>query len=57
MPRKSAPVRLVAENWRRDCSNSPAVRSLPEVQTNNSDTNGSDRPTRQAMADVGLGSA
>ena len=43
---------------KRDCSNSPAVHSLPEVQTDNSDrAHGSDCPTGQAMADVGRGSA
>ena len=58
MQRKSAPVRLVAENRGRDCSNSPAVRSLPEVQTDNSErAYGSDCPTGQAMADVRRGSA
>ena len=58
MPRKSAPVRLVAENQGRDCSNSPAVRSLPKVQSDNSErAYGSDCPTGQAVADVGRGSA
>ena len=58
MPLKSTPVRLVAENRGRDCSNSPAVRSLPKVQTDKSErAYGSDCPTRQAMTDVGRGSA
>ena len=58
MPRKSTPVRLVAEKRWRDCSNSPAVCSLPEVQTDNSErAYGSNCPTGQAMADVGCGSA